>query len=103
VDGEVVSWRWSFGDGTSSDERNPVHTYAAAGTYNVTLEITDDQGAANAWSISVSVREAAPQLLDYWPVIVGILAVILLALVTLLWRRRRERKAGEPPPDSGTG
>jgi gliding motility-associated-like protein len=32
-----ISWIWDFGDGTSSNAVSPVHTYAAAGTYNVTL------------------------------------------------------------------
>ncbi|MEN6341317.1 MAG: PKD domain-containing protein, partial [Methanospirillum sp.] len=31
------SWRWDFGDGDTSTERNPTHTYLAAGTYTVNL------------------------------------------------------------------
>ena len=38
--GSPTSWFWSFGDGTSSTEQNPVHTFAAAGVYDVTLLIT---------------------------------------------------------------
>lgn len=30
-------WRWNFGDGTTDTVKNPVHTYSAAGTYNVSL------------------------------------------------------------------
>ncbi len=44
-DGTVVSWQWSFGDGATSSERNPAHTYAAAGRYAVRLVVTDDDGA----------------------------------------------------------
>lgn len=44
-DGDLVGWEWSFGDGTSSSERNPSHTYAAAGQYEVRLVVTDDGGA----------------------------------------------------------
>lgn len=32
-----ASYRWDFGDGTTSNELNPVHTYTSAGTYTVTL------------------------------------------------------------------
>ncbi len=42
VDGDLVSWAWAFGDGSASTDRNPVHTYAAPGTYDVTLIVTDN-------------------------------------------------------------
>ena len=37
--GSPVSWSWNFGDGTSSYEQNPVHTYYAAGYYTVILAV----------------------------------------------------------------
>lgn len=37
--GEPTQWVWSFGDNTTSREQNPVHTYAAADTYSVTLQV----------------------------------------------------------------
>ncbi|MEQ8707035.1 MAG: PKD domain-containing protein [Phaeodactylibacter sp.] len=33
-----TSWNWDFGDGTTSTEQNPVHTYSESGTYTITLE-----------------------------------------------------------------
>jgi len=38
-------WVWDFGDGTNSTERNPVHQYTAAGTYNVSLKAWNDLGS----------------------------------------------------------
>lgn len=35
----ITSWNWDFGDGNTSTDANPAHTFAAAGTYNVTLTI----------------------------------------------------------------
>jgi PKD repeat protein len=43
-DGTVSSWGWNFGDGTSSTQRNPSHTFSSAGTYQVRLTVTDDRG-----------------------------------------------------------
>lgn len=37
--GEPTQWLWSFGDGTTSREQNPTHTYTASGTYPVTLQV----------------------------------------------------------------
>jgi len=38
--GDVESWSWSFGDGGSSTNQNPTHTYEDFGTYTVSLEVT---------------------------------------------------------------
>jgi PKD repeat protein len=40
----VVTWRWSFGDGTSSNDRNVTHTYPAPGKYEVCLYIKTNLG-----------------------------------------------------------
>jgi PKD repeat protein len=39
-----TSWKWTFGDGTSSTTRNPVHTYSKAGKYTVSLTAGNSQG-----------------------------------------------------------
>jgi hypothetical protein len=44
-DGTIVAWAWNFGDGSTSTEQNPSHTYAAAGTYTVHLTVRDEDGA----------------------------------------------------------
>ena len=43
-DGTIVAYAWDFGDGGSSTAENPAHTYVAAGTYTVSLTVTDDAG-----------------------------------------------------------
>ena len=42
----ITSWSWLFGDGAkeTSAEQDPVHTYTAAGTYNVSLTVTTANG-----------------------------------------------------------
>jgi len=37
----AFSWHWDFGDGTFSDEQNPVHDYAGADTFKITLVVTN--------------------------------------------------------------
>lgn len=41
-DGFITSWVWDFGDGEVSNDPNPIHTYARAGDYKVSLTIQDD-------------------------------------------------------------
>ncbi|RYY31022.1 MAG: PKD domain-containing protein [Chitinophagaceae bacterium] len=40
----VTSWRWNFGDGSTSTEQNPVHTYQTPGYYDVSLTISSTDG-----------------------------------------------------------
>ena len=54
-DGSIVSYAWSFGDGGTSTSQNPSHTYAAAGTYSVSLTVTDNGGATGSKSANVTV------------------------------------------------
>lgn len=39
--GNPTSWQWNFGDGNSSTDQNPSHTYTVAGSYSITLSVSD--------------------------------------------------------------
>lgn len=54
-DGQIASYSWTFGDGSSSSLPNPNHVYSNAGTYNVTLTVTDNLGATATSSTNVTV------------------------------------------------
>jgi len=43
-----TTWRWDFGDGATSTEENPAHSYATAGTYTVLLTATNTAGSNSA-------------------------------------------------------
>ncbi|MCL2862582.1 MAG: PKD domain-containing protein [Methanimicrococcus sp.] len=55
---ESATYSWNFGDGSSSAERNPTHTYRAIGVYNVTLTVTDTFGTSNYTLRNVSITDA---------------------------------------------
>ncbi|MFA4877624.1 MAG: PKD domain-containing protein [Methanoregula sp.] len=42
---EPAGWRWTFGDGTHSTNRHPVHTYTSAGNFTVSLNVTNSDGS----------------------------------------------------------
>lgn len=50
----TVRWRWRFDDGTTSEERNPVHTFRRPGYYQVLMEARDARGQ-DAWNLIVGV------------------------------------------------
>jgi len=58
ADGVITNWDWDFGDGNSSTSQNPSHLYAADGTYNVSLTVTDDDGATNTINQDVTVADS---------------------------------------------
>ena len=58
-----VAWRWTFGDGNTSTEKNPVHTYNKSGRYTVTLTASNSNGSdvlTKSSNIVVSSVLAAP-------------------------------------------
>lgn len=54
---QVTEWHWDFGDGTTSQLKDPQHTYAASGDYQVKLTVTDAQNHKDDFTRSVSVTD----------------------------------------------
>jgi len=52
----ITSYSWNFGDGTSGSGATTNHTYAAGGTYTVTLTVTDSAGKTGRTSSTVTVQ-----------------------------------------------
>ena len=61
-DGDVAMTLWDFGDGTQSNETNPIHCYQEAGTYQVTLTVTSPYGQC---SDTVTKVLSTPQYYDF--------------------------------------
>jgi vibriolysin len=56
-DKAVTSYAWNFGDNTNSTQQNPSHSYAADGSYTVSLTVSDAEGETNTKSTSISVSK----------------------------------------------
>jgi gliding motility-associated-like protein len=55
--GFITGYNWNFGDGNTSTQPNPVHTYANAGIYNVVLSGTTDNGCTSTDTVTVTVHD----------------------------------------------
>ncbi len=56
-DGQIVARLWEFGDGATSTEPYPTHTYAAPGVYTVTLTVTNEENFTDTTSLAYTVLE----------------------------------------------
>jgi PKD repeat protein len=56
-DGTITGWNWNFGDGNSSNAQHPLHTFSVAGTYAVSLTVTDNDGDTGSTSKNISVSD----------------------------------------------
>jgi len=60
-DGTIAGYSWNFGGGATSTAQNPNHIYNNSGNYNVTLTVTDDDGATGSDSVAITVNEVPNQ------------------------------------------
>jgi gliding motility-associated-like protein len=56
----IVSWLWNFGDGTTSTDQNPSHTYNTSGSYTVSLTVTDSFGNSDSDVFTNMVQAIGP-------------------------------------------
>lgn len=57
-DGWVVRWEWDFQDGQKSYEKNPEHIFANAGSYYVTLTVTDNDGNRDTQVVIIEIVDS---------------------------------------------
>lgn len=61
-EGCSAAWHWDFGDGTTSNEQNPLHTFTAIGNYTVTLTVSNSEGTD---SMTELIRAQEPPIIFY--------------------------------------
>ncbi len=77
----LTSCVWTFGDGGRATVLNPVHMYAASGTYTATLQITDSAGLSASATATVTISGFVPQC--SLPALTGTSALVPCAAVSV--------------------
>lgn len=65
------TYSWQFGDGQSSSQQNPVHTYSTEGTYNWQFTATDSSNSTCIKNGSITVTEKTSEYSDYFIIPAG--------------------------------
>ncbi|MFZ5981492.1 MAG: PKD domain-containing protein [Candidatus Zixiibacteriota bacterium] len=66
-----TSWNWNFGDGTTSTEQNPSHTYSTIGTYTVSLTVTNAFGSDTETKTDyITVNEVGENAMHVYDIVV---------------------------------
>ncbi|GIJ31983.1 ThuA domain-containing protein [Micromonospora sediminimaris] len=66
-DGGTLTYAWTFGDGGTSIEANPTHTYAEAGNYTAQLTVTNPKGRTAVANVPITVGNTAPTVTIEFP------------------------------------
>ena len=67
--GQITSWLWNFGDGSTSTSRNPSHIYTQPGTYTVALTVTGSSGSDTETKVNyIAVTPPTPHVIEVYPV-----------------------------------
>jgi chitodextrinase len=99
-DKSSLTYHWDFGDGTTDTGISPVHTYRSKGNYQVTLTVTDNDGARSYSILNLDLDDdSGSSLGNYAPAIAGIVLVIIVLILTFLYQKKKPAKTTSAPED----
>ena len=95
--GTIVSFEWSFGDGTNATGPIVSHLYDKGGTYQVKLNVTNDEGISSLKTFTITVGSPLVDILLLAKVLLATMLAALILIFAFLIRKRRTTR----PPSSG--
>lgn len=101
-DGRILSYVWSFGDNSSGTGCSLTHVYTTPGTYQVTVLVTDNDGASSRASTSIIISQSSSQVdnpngsIDFafnipFPVIIVVMILLMIIIFSMFihWMKKR--------------
>jgi len=81
-------WSWDFGDGTTSEEQSPSHTFTTAGTYTVKLTVTDAAGATDEESLTLTAEGSGGTPVPEFPAVAfPVMMIGAIAFLAITFRK----------------
>ncbi|MGD0160080.1 MAG: molybdopterin-dependent oxidoreductase [Candidatus Bathyarchaeia archaeon] len=97
--GRIVSYQWSFGDGINGTGPIVTHSYSKAGTYQVTVNVTNNQDVSDLQTFTITVGSGINIVLLSKVLLAAMLAALILIFALLLTKRR---KPNQPDKENST-
>jgi PKD repeat protein len=87
--GFIVSYEWSFGDGTNATGAIVSHSYDKGGTYQVELNATNNEGISSLKTYTITIVSPLEGILLFLKVMLVAMLVALISIFAFLLRKRR--------------
>jgi parallel beta-helix repeat protein len=99
VEGDAdLAWFWDFGDGETSNEESPSHTYDSAGDYTVEVTVTDSDEATATDTLDIKIEGEAEGGFSMLLLVLLLVIVVVVVLLVVLMLTRKKKKPEEIPP-----
>lgn len=80
-EGDTISYFWDFGDNIGiSTEIDPTYQYSSAGSYTVTLTVTDDSGDSDTKTFDITVKTKSEEGIPGFEILILIIAILLVTI-----------------------
>ena len=98
--GRIVSYEWSFGDGTNGTGPVVLHSYSKGGTYQVTLNVTNSEGISDLKTLTITVGSPLGDIILLAKVLLATMLTALILIFVFLLRKSRTK---HPPSNVESG
>ncbi len=86
----VIARVWAFGDGQTSTEDAPTHTYGATGDYRPILTVRDTAGREHSWQLPEPISIVPPRAWWMpWAITIGVVLALVAGVAAVFWDRQR--------------
>jgi chitodextrinase len=96
---QSLTWLWNFGDGETSTDESPTHEFTEAGSYDITVTVTDDDGDTHEDTVSITIKGDGTGFPLMMLLMILIPLIVVVLVVVLLLTKKKKKPEAVPPPE----